>query len=225
MSSETAVSAHPVGDVEERARWSPDARTVALAAVLVAAIVAAVVLWFLWPRTPGEGSAEAGFLRDMSIHHDQAVQMALIIRDRTEDPQLQALATDIVLTQQAEIGTMTGWLLEWDLSLTSSEPAMSWMGHSMEGQPMPGMASPEEIQQLRDLPVPDAEVLFLRLMIRHHAAGIDMAQACLDRCDDDDVLRLSHGIVNSQEAEITTMQSMLAARGQEPEPVSLSTSD
>ena len=225
MSSQPAVSSQPVSDAEERTGWwSLDARTISLAAVLLAAVVAAVVLWFLWPRTPGDGSAEAGFLRDMSIHHDQAVQMALIIRDRTEDPQLQALATDIVLTQQAEIGTMTGWLLEWDLSLTSSEPAMTWMGHSMEG-PMPGMASPEEIQQLRDLPVAEAEVLFLRLMIRHHVGGIDMAEACLDRCDDDDVLRLSQGIVKSQNAEITTMQQMLAARGQEPEPVSQSASD
>jgi uncharacterized protein (DUF305 family) len=223
MSTKTADSAPDTRDAEERTGWSLDARTVSLAAVLVAAAIAAVVLWFLWPRTPGEGSAEAGFLRDMSIHHDQAVEMALIIRDRTEDPQLHALATDIVLTQEAEIGTMTGWLLEWDLSLTGSEPAMTWMGHAMEG-PMPGMASPEDIQQLRDLPVPEAEALFLRLMIRHHAAGIDMAEACLDRCDDDDVLRLSHGIVNSQNAEINTMQTMLAARGQEPEPVSLSAS-
>jgi uncharacterized protein (DUF305 family) len=46
----------------------------------------------------------------MMVHHAQAVEMAEIVRDRTENPQTRTLATDIALTQQAQIGQMQGWL-------------------------------------------------------------------------------------------------------------------
>lgn len=79
-----------------------------------------------WP--PGEDSPEAGFARDMAIHHAQAVRIAETVHDRTEDLALRVLATDVVLTQQAEIGQMRGWLEAWGLSSGGTEP-LAWMGH------------------------------------------------------------------------------------------------
>ncbi|HUG62662.1 MAG TPA: DUF305 domain-containing protein [Methylomirabilota bacterium] len=193
------------------------------AMLLLALLIAAVLAAFAASRVASGGavdddSADAGFLRDMRVHHDQAVEMALLIRDRTEDPLLHALATDIMLTQQAQVGTMGGWLQIWDLPQTGGEPAMTWMGHPTEGR-MPGMASTEEVRQLRELPLAEAEVQFLRLMIRHHAAGVTMAEACLERCDEEVVTTLAGKIINGQQFEIDAMQSMLAERGQEPEPI------
>src|SRR5690606_6276596 len=130
-----------------------------------------------------------GFLRDMQVHHEQAVVMAMIIRDRTEDEQLKAMATDIAFTQTSQIGTMQGFLNVWDLSPTGEQAPMAWMGHEVEGR-MPGMASDEEIELLRTLPVDEAEVLFLQLMNRHHIAGVDMAQAIVDRSDNDDIVEM-----------------------------------
>jgi uncharacterized protein (DUF305 family) len=49
----------------------------------------------------------------MSVHHAQAVGMALIILDRSRDRQIRILATDIALTQQAQIGQMRGRCLAW----------------------------------------------------------------------------------------------------------------
>lgn len=182
------------------------------------AFIAPLVTAQFWSRGVDGNSADAGFLRDMGVHHAQAVEMALIIRDRTDNVDLHTLATDIVLTQVSELGLMSGWLQIWDLPQTGGNPAMSWMGHPVQGR-MPGMASAEEIQQLRDLPLPEAEVLFLRLMIRHHHAAVGMAEACLERCDEDVVVRLARGTVRSQNGEVEAMQSMLQTRGQEPEPV------
>jgi uncharacterized protein (DUF305 family) len=197
---------------------------------LILLLVGVVVLGFLigaaarsfWPGPPGEDSADVGFLRDMSTHHDQAVAMALIIRDRTADVVLKTMATDIVLTQQGQIGAMTAWLQVWDLGMVGEDLPMTWMGHPTSGL-MPGMATAEEVQQLRDLPVAEAEVLFLRLMIRHHLSGVDMAEACLDRCDEDVVTRLAGGIAASQRGEIVAMNEMLVARGEEPEAATAST--
>jgi uncharacterized protein (DUF305 family) len=177
-----------------------------LTIVLAAAVVALLIFR---PRDPGDGSAEAGFARDMSTHHAQAVEMASIVHDRTNDESLKVLTTDIVLGQQDQIGQMEGWLNLWDLSQTGSEPAMAWMGHPMEGR-MPGMASPEEVASLRTLPVDDMNEEFLRLMIAHHEAGIEMAQGILQRTDVEQVELLATSIVNAQRGEIDVMNEMLA---------------
>lgn len=96
--------------------------------------LATIVLGALWsgillsPAPPGDSSAEVGFARDMAEHHAQAVEMAELARDRTEDPDIRLLATDIALTQQAQRGQMGAWLDLWGLNRTSGEPAMAWMG-------------------------------------------------------------------------------------------------
>src|SRR5215213_5552344 len=150
---------------------------------VVAILAAGVALAMLFASLPpGNDSAEAGFARDMIVHHGQAVRMAEIIRDSTESDEMRLLATDIALGQQGQIGMMLGWLDVWGLPATGTEPAMSWMGHPTEGR-MPGMASPEEINRLRGAPPEGADKMFLRLMIPHHQAALPMARAVLDRTD------------------------------------------
>jgi len=184
--------------------------------ILIAVVLgAAVFLYVAMPKTPGDSSPEAGFLRDMAMHHSQAIEMSLIIRDRTGDEQLRYLATDIALSQQNEIGMMDGWLRVWDLSLTSSEPAMTWMDHPVDG-PMPGMATSEQLESLRTLPVEEAEVLFLQLMIRHHQGGVDMAQAYVDRGNQKHVSAFAEKVIEIQDKEIRIMNQMLEQRGEEP---------
>ncbi len=196
----------------------------------IGALIAVVILagaWFLyqaWPKPPGAESADVNFLRDMVVHHDQAVTMGLIIRDRTEDQGLHDIATDIVLTQMSQIGMMRGWIDRWDYTLVSKNPHMEWMGHPVDGL-MPGMATPDEVEQLQSLPLTEAEVLFSQLMIRHHAAGIEMAQAALERVDDSETRRLAESIIAGQFAEIQALQEELEQRGAAQEPVSTDMSD
>jgi uncharacterized protein (DUF305 family) len=119
-------------------------------ALLVGCLAGATVVLLL-TRPPGNDSPEAGFARDMIVHHAQAVQMAEIVRGRTESDSMRLLATDISLGQQAQIGIMQGWLGVWGLPITGTKLAMAWMEHPMDGL-MPGMATPEEIGRLSHLP-------------------------------------------------------------------------
>ncbi len=178
------------------------------------AFTAAITYWVTNEDTPSDDSAASGFLRDMITHHAQAVEMGLTMFERSEDPAIRTLALDILTTQQAQIGMMQGWLQAWGLSQTGAEPPMAWMGHAMDGR-MPGIASDEEIERLRDLPPDEAEILFLRLMIAHHAAGVDMAEAVLDRSDEPLVTGLAEKVVASQQAEIDLTGDMLTERGVE----------
>src|SRR5215212_6327665 len=173
---------------------------------LLAAGVALALLFASQP--PGNDSAEAGFARDMLVHHAQAVQMAEIIRDKTKSDSMRLLASDISLTQQGQIGIMQGWLQVWGLRVTGLEPAMAWMGHPTEGL-MPGMAAPDDFVCIGTAPPERADVLFLRLMISHHKAVIPMAQAILKRTEEPEVSHLASSIVGSQKADIENMQAMV----------------
>ncbi len=158
-----------------------------------------------------------GFVRDMSVHHAQAVRMSEIAHRRSSDPELNYLAFDILSTQQGQIGIMTGWLDLWEQGQTGSGAPMAWMGH--EG-PMPGMASGEELAQLDALPVAQMEELWLRLMIRHHRGAVPMADDAAARADDDATASLAASMSAGQQSEIDLMERMLAERGLAAEPPS-----
>jgi uncharacterized protein (DUF305 family) len=103
--------------------WTP------VVLVLVAGLLAAgSALGDLLDRPPGESSVDVGFARDMSEHHAQAVQMAMIEFDRGGDTSTRSVAQDIALTQQREIGVMSAWLSGWGRTQTAAGAPMRWMG-------------------------------------------------------------------------------------------------
>ena len=209
-----------------------------LTAVLVAVIAVglvvlggglAVALGIGRTDTPGTGSVDAGFARDMSTHHVQAVEMANLAQTRSSDPQVQQLAFDIASTQNNQVGRMRGWLSLWGLGLTDDGGVMSWMGSGMHdmsamsaaeqrGVPMPGMASEADLTQLRSLSGTPFDVLFLQLMIRHHQGGTDMAEYGAAHAQESAVRNLARSIAETQSAEVTTMEQMLRAAGGAPLP-------
>ncbi|MBE1535804.1 DUF305 domain-containing protein [Actinomadura algeriensis] len=197
--------------------------TVVLAVAVLAGAVALAGLAALRSGRPGTDGPEAGFARDMSAHHAQAVQMSFIARDRTDDESVRLLAYDIVNTQSQQIGMMTAWLDEWELPKADPGGRMRWMsGHGGHGGasaapgasgPMPGMATPEQLAELERASGRAAEVLYLRLMITHHRAGVDMAEAVLGLTGHERVRRLARTMVEGQQAEIELMENMLRERG------------
>lgn len=190
----------------------------------VASLLAGLVLgWALFGRGgfPLDGSAEAGFARDMQTHHHQAVEMSLLVNDRTDDPQIRILAKDIATSQMGQAGQMFAWLQLWGLTPTGSQPPMAWMGSEHHGAtsasgekvPMPGMASPADIARLTAAHGKDADRIFLTLMIAHHKGGVEMADAVLARSDRHEVVVLASAMKSAQTAEITAMQQLLDGLG------------
>lgn len=180
--------------------------------------------------SPSTNSAEAGFSRDMQTHHLQAVEMSLLVRDLTESEEIRLLAYDIATAQSQQAGQMHSWLSVWGLPQAASEPSMTWMtrpaldgsahqhgtssdvtGH-VPGEPMPGLATQEQMATLADLSGVQAESYFLKLMIAHHQGGVEMAQAVLDRSTNTVVTNLARGMVTVQKSEIDYMEDLLAKR-------------
>ncbi|WP_415950948.1 DUF305 domain-containing protein [Streptomyces sp. KLOTTS4A1] len=171
--------------------------------------------------TPTTDSADAGFARDMAVHHQQAVEMSFVIRARTDDEEIRRLAYDIANTQANQRGMLLGWLSLWGLPVASGDAPMGWMdmaaspapGH--DGALMPGMATKTQMKRLGELSGKEAEILFLQLMTEHHKGGVHMAQGCVDRCEVGVEQRLAQGMVDAQESEIELMADLLRARGAE----------
>ncbi|MGH2537353.1 MAG: DUF305 domain-containing protein [Candidatus Promineifilaceae bacterium] len=186
-----------------------------LRSLLLALVALGLGYWLAGRQTPGPASAEVGFARDMSEHHMQAVQLAKLLYDRSQDEGLRLLAYDIMLSQQGQIGMMGGWLDAWGYPRTQLGPKMEWMGMSVSGR-MPGLASPEEIERLAAAQGVEAEVLFMQLMIPHHHAGAHMAEAAAERASLDYVRNLARHMAESQTAEIAYLQELLQDRGQPP---------
>ncbi|WP_026415024.1 DUF305 domain-containing protein [Actinomadura oligospora] len=195
-------------------------RTIIILVAAVVAVAAALAVWTQRSGKPAAEGPEAGFARDMSVHHAQAVEMSFIVRDRTQDKPVRLLAYDIINTQRAQIGMMTAWLDGWGLPKADPAGPMRWMGHGGHGGTslpadgsMPGMATPAQLAELGRASGRQAETLYLRLMIAHHRGGVSMAEAVLGRTGNAQVTRLARTMVEGQQAEITLMERMLGERG------------
>ncbi|MFF4521763.1 DUF305 domain-containing protein [Streptomyces bluensis] len=172
-------------------------------------------------KVPAADSADAGFARDMAVHHQQAVEMSYIVRDRTDDEDVRRLAYDIAQTQANQRGMMIGWLDLWGLPKVSSDAPMTWMGmgdmaSGKDGSLMPGMATNTELEKLGKLSGKEAEIFYLQLMTDHHKGGIHMAQGCVSKCTVGVEKKLAQGMVAGQESEIQLMTGMLKERGATP---------
>lgn len=202
-----------------------------IVATLMVVVLASVVAYsagrlsVLDNPTPTDTSAEAGFARDMQVHHNQGVEVAMIIRDRTDDPDIRLMAYDVAMTQAQQSGQLYGWINQWGLSQAGSEPSMTWMtrpgssagahSHLAESTTpglMPGLATAAQIAELSNASGVEAERVFLTLMIAHHRGAVDMAEAVLERTSNSSVQSFATAVVKSQTAEIDFMTTMLAAR-------------
>jgi uncharacterized protein (DUF305 family) len=166
--------------------------------------------------TPGDSSAEAGFARDMSSHHAQAVEMGMIAAAKATRIEVRVMGADIALTQQGQIGMMNQWLRDWRLNLNASDHPMAWMPdgkQALENGRMPGMATPTEMDQLRAATGKDVDRLFLQMMTKHHLGGIHMVEGVLAQSHNPDVIYLATTMKDGQQGEITAMQALLKSIG------------
>jgi uncharacterized protein (DUF305 family) len=164
--------------------------------------------------TPGQtlsvgqpaNEADVRFMQKMIPHHQQALEMTALVKDRASSEQLRSLAERIDAAQGPEISAMQSWLRDKGRST-----AGSGHGHAGHGaaEQMPGMATPEQMAKLKAASGKDFERLFLELMIAHHRGALAMASEALKSGADVIARRTAMDVSMSQSAEIRRMQDML----------------
>lgn len=161
--------------------------------------------------TTEHNDADVAFASDMIEHHAQAISMVDLTADRSLDPEVEQLAERIRAAQAPEIETMTGWLTEWDEDvpeMMGEDEGGHDMG-SMGEEEMPGMMSEEDMTALEDAPDEEFQTMWLEMMIEHHTGAVEMAEAETESGQYEPAIELATEIIESQTAEIETMQGLL----------------
>jgi uncharacterized protein (DUF305 family) len=155
------------------------------------------------------------FMQDMIPHHHQALEMAALVGDRTNRPELVDVAGRIDASQNDEIEFMQDWLRERGVRVPDPE-AHGDMHMSHE---MAGMATPEQMKELAAAKGTAFDRLFLELMIAHHEGAVTMVEDLLEQpgsAVDPVLFEFTGDIVNDQTVEVERMNALLASLSDDP---------
>ena len=161
-------------------------------------------------------AGDVRFMQDMIPHHQQALDMTVLVADRTGRNEMIEIARRIESSQKDEINYMTEWLVARDESV----PDRDWRAHAHHHHhTMEGMASEEQMDELAAASGDEFDRLFLELMIEHHRGALVMVEDLLDEsgaAQDPELFEFVRDVQNDQEAEIDRMTVMLASYSPDP---------
>ncbi len=174
---------------------------------------------------PGATAADVEFMQGMIAHHAQALAMVALIHDHTTSDKMRLLGERIRISQQDEIGLMQRWLEahheavpEVDSNHVAHMPpqsSQSMGGMTMAGgaMMMPGMLTPEQMQQLAAAKGDAFDRLFLQDMIGHHRGALSMVHKLFETsgaAEVPEIHQFATDIDADQNAEILRMQNLLS---------------
>jgi uncharacterized protein (DUF305 family) len=166
--------------------------------------------------SPRHVAADAQFMRDMIIHHLQAVEMTALVAERTTSPDIRLLAERIEASQEDELRMMRRWLTERGETLPDEHAHHTHTGHGAHPHAgMPGMLTPAEMDRLRAARGAEFDRLFLEGMIRHHEGALVMVEElfAIDGAGQEtEIFQFASHVDSDQRMEIARMQRMLAER-------------
>jgi uncharacterized protein (DUF305 family) len=176
--------------------------------------------------TSAPGPIDIGFAQSMSLHHQQAIAMSQLLLDGRPSG-LTPLAKQIGYAQLLELGEMRGWLKLWEAPLLPPQITMNWMllgstppdnellQYLLDCQQSPtgmsGLATDDELAQLRTLEGQPRDRHFLELMLLHHQGGLPMARFAAAEASLPVVRQLALHTVVEQTEEVAFIQRALAA--------------
>lgn len=148
-------------------------------------------------------ATDAGFMRDMSYHHDQAVQMSTILLGKAGvDVSLRNYADEILKEQRFEQGFMNATLDRFGYPSNPGTTSMAWMGMAVPLDSMDGLATEAQMTKLSEAEGADAEALWVALMSEHHLGGLHMADWEARHGRDETVTNLAQAMVRTQRSEV-----------------------
>jgi uncharacterized protein (DUF305 family) len=147
--------------------------------------------------------ADVRFAQMMIPHHRQALEMAGVALQRTQNAEVRALAEQIQSAQDPEITILSGYLEAWGAA--PADDTMAGMDHSG----MSGMMGQGEMDALAGASGAAFDTMFLEMMIVHHEGAIADAQREMAEGANPQAKDLAAQIVSSQTAELDQMRQLL----------------
>ncbi|GAA2402737.1 DUF305 domain-containing protein [Streptomyces glaucosporus] len=169
---------------------------------------------------PEPNDADFAYVTMMIEHHGQALVMTGLAEKHAKSDKVRRLADRISSAQRPEIRAMRSWLARND---GDDGEHGEHEGHGGDhgghggdgdhgghgGASMPGMATEEQLDELRAARGEEFDELFLKLMIAHHEGAVSMAEDAVREGRDTQVQEMAGDVAVQQSAEITRMRALL----------------
>ena len=158
-------------------------------------------------------SADIHFMSGMIGHHAQAIKMARWAPTHGASSSVLTLCERIINAQTDEINLMKRWLEVRKQPIPEVKPGPMKMGGMEHVMLMPGMLTPEQMNQLDAARGADFDRLFLTDMIQHHRGAVQMVKELFESPgagQDELVFKFASDVNVDQTTEIARMQRMLA---------------
>jgi uncharacterized protein (DUF305 family) len=153
------------------------------------------------PQAVASVPFDRAFIDAMVPHHREAIEMAEAAKARgLTQPDLNKIASDIIVSQQREIDQMLGWRRQW-FGSRKLGPILPEVLGVPENQLGMEHGSADEVAGAVDV-----DATFAQMMIPHHDGAIVMAEAANKRAQHEEVKDLAAAIIEAQEDEIEIME-------------------
>jgi uncharacterized protein (DUF305 family) len=165
--------------------------------------------------------ADVAFMQGMIIHHQQAVDMAALVKQRTNRAELVTIAGRIESSQADEISFMRGWLAERGEphAMPGMKGGKGQQHHAHHTHTMAGMATSEQMKAVAAASGAEFDRQFLTLMIAHHEGALTMVKDLLRQpgsAADPVLFQFVSDIETEQKSEIDRMDTLLAGLSTDP---------
>lgn len=146
------------------------------------------------------------FIEQMIPHHEDAITMARIAKERAQKPEIKQLADAIIASQGQEIDQMKSWYQDWyGKEVPADKNVMSGHGMMQGGQMHMGMMG-NETDMTRLETALDFDKAFIEEMIPHHQMAVMMANMLKSQTQRPEMKKLADDIINAQTKEIEEMR-------------------
>lgn len=144
------------------------------------------------------GDMDKNFIEQMIPHHESAIAMARLAKEKSKRSEIKTLADDILAGQTAEINNMKEWYKNWfkaDVPTVTADNM--WGGHTMNSQSSIASLSAAA----------DFDKAFLEEMIPHHQMAVMMGNMLKISSNRPEMQKLANDIIAAQTKEINDMKS------------------
>jgi uncharacterized protein (DUF305 family) len=153
------------------------------------------------PWVGNDKDADQTYIRHMTTHHAQGIELARLAVDRARDPHLRKLAMLMLASQRGENRLFETWWLSW---FDTEMPDCT----AKERADMPNFLTPAQMAEVTGA-VPDQfDTLFVAAMTLHHKGAVKMADQMWHSQGDPRLRIMSHAIRHEQQGEIALMQDI-----------------
>jgi uncharacterized protein (DUF305 family) len=151
----------------------------------------------------GFNDEDVDFAEGTIKRHRLSMEAAKFASDRSDDPELVALAADISAVQKPEFELAKAFLAQWSFDSEESrvDPGAAY-----------GPIEDPTIDRLATLRGPEFDTLWLETMVKYHRETISGADAEIARGTNADAVTLAKQMQGNQQSQLGRLEQMLAGR-------------